>query len=158
MSSSRLSHLRTVHLRSYATAASRAPLSGLSAAARPKAEQISKEWKGTSAAGHNTKNFIGGEFVESKATKWIDVLDPVRVARFLPAPLRSIRLTRHASQPKHYSRVFPRQHMQNSSKRSMPPLRHSRRGATPVCSLVRDSCWSTPRLPPVRQSLLLTAG
>ncbi|ETW86946.1 hypothetical protein HETIRDRAFT_305451 [Heterobasidion irregulare TC 32-1] len=76
MSSSRLSHLRTAHLRSYATAASRAPLSGLSAAARPKAEQISKEWKGTSAAGHNTKNFIGGEFVESKATKWIDVLDP----------------------------------------------------------------------------------
>ncbi|PCH33746.1 methylmalonate-semialdehyde dehydrogenase [Wolfiporia cocos MD-104 SS10] len=61
--------------RSYATAA-RPPLSALSATARAKAEQLSKDWKGTSATGQNTKNFIGGEFVESKAQTWIDVLDP----------------------------------------------------------------------------------
>ncbi|KAF9029268.1 methylmalonate-semialdehyde dehydrogenase [Hymenopellis radicata] len=48
----------------------------LSAAARPKAEQLSDQWKGTSATGGTTKNFIGGQFVESKATEWIDVLDP----------------------------------------------------------------------------------
>lgn len=62
--------------RSLATAA-RPPLSALSASARAKAEQISSEWKGTSASGNNTKNFIGGEFVESKAQAWIDVVDPV---------------------------------------------------------------------------------
>ena len=43
-----------------------------------KAEKISQEWAGTSATGGSTKNFIGGEFVESKADKWIEVLDPVR--------------------------------------------------------------------------------
>lgn len=52
---------------------------GLSAHARTAAERISDNWKGTSATGANTKNFIGGEFVESKATKWIDVHDPVRL-------------------------------------------------------------------------------
>lgn len=60
--------------RSFATGR---PLSALGAAARARAEQISSGWKGTSATGENTKNFIGGEFVESKAEKWIDVLDPV---------------------------------------------------------------------------------
>ncbi|KAK0208171.1 methylmalonate-semialdehyde dehydrogenase [Desarmillaria ectypa] len=51
-------------------------LSALSAAALPKAEQLSSEWKGTSATGGTTKNFIGGQFVESKSSEWIDVLDP----------------------------------------------------------------------------------
>ncbi|KAI0932038.1 Methylmalonate-semialdehyde dehydrogenase [acylating] mitochondrial, variant 4 [Taiwanofungus camphoratus] len=69
----RSSHL---HLkRSFATA-SRPPLNALSQTARAKAEQISSQWKGTSASGGNTKNFIGGEFVESKASMYIDVLDP----------------------------------------------------------------------------------
>ncbi len=49
----------------------------LSAAARPMAEQLSDQWKGTSATGGTTKNFIGGQFVESKATEWTEVLDPV---------------------------------------------------------------------------------
>lgn len=66
-------------VRSYATTGSRA-LGTLSAAAKAKAEQISQEWKGTSATGGNTKNFVGGEFVESKADKWIDVVDPVSSA------------------------------------------------------------------------------
>ncbi|KAF8203834.1 methylmalonate-semialdehyde dehydrogenase, partial [Pholiota molesta] len=48
----------------------------LSALALPKAEQISANWKGTSATGESTKNFIGGEFVESKSNEWIDVHDP----------------------------------------------------------------------------------
>ncbi|KAJ4002462.1 methylmalonate-semialdehyde dehydrogenase [Lentinula boryana] len=47
----------------------------LSNAARLKADQLSS-WKGTSVNGGTTKNFIGGEFVESKTTDWIDVLDP----------------------------------------------------------------------------------
>ncbi|KAG6836379.1 hypothetical protein H0H93_008679 [Arthromyces matolae] len=40
------------------------------------AERISANWKGTSATGGTTKNFIGGEWLESKASEWIDVLDP----------------------------------------------------------------------------------
>ncbi|GJE87635.1 CoA-acylating methylmalonate-semialdehyde dehydrogenase [Phanerochaete sordida] len=69
--------LRTLQTRSYAVSApSRPPLSGLTAAARSRAEKISSEWQGTSATGGNTKNFIGGEFVESKASDWIDVVDP----------------------------------------------------------------------------------
>ncbi len=66
-------------VRALATAAPRPALSGLSATAKSKAEKISQDWKGTSATGANTKNFIGGEFVESKTDKWIDVVDPVCV-------------------------------------------------------------------------------
>lgn len=49
-------------------------LSPLAAAA---AEEVSSKWKGTSATGGKTKNYIGGEFTESKATKWLEVRDPV---------------------------------------------------------------------------------
>ncbi|GJJ13914.1 hypothetical protein Clacol_008171 [Clathrus columnatus] len=49
---------------------------GLNAIARAKAEAISKNWKGTNATGGKTKNFINGQFVESQATEWIDVVDP----------------------------------------------------------------------------------
>ncbi|KAI0756592.1 methylmalonate-semialdehyde dehydrogenase [Daedaleopsis nitida] len=55
---------------------SRPALSNLSATAKSKADKLSQDWKGTSATGESTKNFIGGEFVESKAEKWIDVVDP----------------------------------------------------------------------------------
>ncbi|KAI0800860.1 methylmalonate-semialdehyde dehydrogenase [Fomes fomentarius] len=65
-----------LRVRSLATSASRPPLSGLSAVAKSRAEKLSQEWKGTSATGANTKNFVGGEFVESKAEQWIDVVDP----------------------------------------------------------------------------------
>ena len=74
----RPAQLRVRSLGSLATAsAPKPPLSGLSATARSKAEKISQEWKGTSATGGNTRNFVGGEFVESKAEQWIDVVDPV---------------------------------------------------------------------------------
>ncbi|KAF7306786.1 Methylmalonate-semialdehyde dehydrogenase [Mycena indigotica] len=33
-------------------------------------------WKGTSVSGGTTKNFIGGQFVESSTTEWLDVHDP----------------------------------------------------------------------------------
>ncbi|KAH8099427.1 methylmalonate-semialdehyde dehydrogenase [Cristinia sonorae] len=68
--------LAALRSRGFATAAPKPPLSALSATARSKAGQLSKDWKGTSATGENTKNFIGGEFVESKTTEWIDVVDP----------------------------------------------------------------------------------
>ena len=57
----------------------RKPLIDLKPEIREKAELLSSSWKGTNASGGNTKNYIGGEFVESKAENWIDVLDPVSV-------------------------------------------------------------------------------
>lgn len=76
MHSRAIARLRTVRTRSFATAASNPPLAALSSTARTQAEKISAEWKGTSATGGNTKNLIGGEFVESKTSQWIDVVDP----------------------------------------------------------------------------------
>lgn len=70
----RFSRLSISHPRSLHTSAC---VKALSALAQPKAEQISAKWKGTSATGGSTKNFIAGEFVESKAAEWIDVHDPV---------------------------------------------------------------------------------
>ncbi|EIW71962.1 hypothetical protein TREMEDRAFT_70598 [Tremella mesenterica DSM 1558] len=40
------------------------------------AEQVSSKWKGTTADGGTTKNYIGGEFLDSKADKWLEVRDP----------------------------------------------------------------------------------
>lgn len=59
---------------------------GLSALARPIAEKISAEWKGTSMTGGTTKNFIGGQFVESKAVEWFDVHDPVHCTDTVKQP------------------------------------------------------------------------
>ena len=72
----RINRLRIPHFRSYAT-------SVLSPVARAKAERISAEWKGTSAIGGSTKNYIGGQFLESKTDKWIDVLDPVCIVHII---------------------------------------------------------------------------
>jgi hypothetical protein len=43
------------------------------------ADEVSSKWKGTNASGGKTMNYIGGEFVESQATKWLEVRDPVSV-------------------------------------------------------------------------------
>ena len=72
--SSRSRCLGQLATRRYTTGATS---NGLLPHIRAKAEQLSKDWKGTSTTGGTTKNFIGGEFVESKATEWLDVVDPV---------------------------------------------------------------------------------
>ncbi|KAL5535416.1 hypothetical protein ACEPAF_3510 [Sanghuangporus sanghuang] len=80
MSLPRLSRIaRASAIRSYATASEirvKSPLVGLSSVALEKAEQLSANWRGTSASGDATKNYIGGQFVDSKADTLIDVLDP----------------------------------------------------------------------------------
>lgn len=65
------------HVGTSADPRTRKPLIDLKPDVREKAELLSSSWKGTNASGGNTKNYIGGEFVESKTDKWIDVLDPV---------------------------------------------------------------------------------
>ncbi|TXT06001.1 hypothetical protein VHUM_03762 [Vanrija humicola] len=63
--------------RGYASAAAATAQTGsLSPLAAKAAEEVSAQWKGTSATGGNTKNYIGGEFVESKADRWLEVRDP----------------------------------------------------------------------------------
>jgi malonate-semialdehyde dehydrogenase (acetylating)/methylmalonate-semialdehyde dehydrogenase len=74
----RLSLSRLTAARSRGFAAS-AVISTLNADVLSKAEQISSSWKGTSATGGNVRNFIGGKFLDSKASEWFDVLDPVRL-------------------------------------------------------------------------------
>lgn len=101
MSTSRIP-TRAICVRSYATVSVQPPLRGLNSAVREKAEKLSRDWKGTSASGENTKNFIGGEFVQSRATQWFDVVDPVRCGFSLISyhDLRSRRNSLH----KHSSR------------------------------------------------------
>lgn len=72
-----MAKIPALHVRTFASAVSRPPLSGLNPVARAKAEQISSQWKGTNASGGTVKNYIGGEFVESKASKFVDIVDPV---------------------------------------------------------------------------------
>ncbi|KAK8853282.1 methylmalonate-semialdehyde dehydrogenase (acylating) [Kwoniella newhampshirensis] len=48
----------------------------LSPLALKAAEEVSSKWRGTSANGGRTMNYIGGEFSESKADKWLEVRDP----------------------------------------------------------------------------------
>ena len=111
--------------RAFSTSASRGALSSLAA---PKAEQISANWKGTSATGGKTKNFIGGEFVESNTSEWTDVLDPVSkgllpsVHLFSPFP----------SQPKPCFPASLSPPPVNSSKPSTQPHKPSRHGVRPV--------------------------
>ncbi|WVW86253.1 methylmalonate-semialdehyde dehydrogenase (acylating) [Kwoniella bestiolae CBS 10118] len=71
--------LRLSLARSYASpalASSPSSKTGLSALAAEAAKDVSEKWRGTSAVGGNTKNYIGGEFRESKAEKWLEVHDP----------------------------------------------------------------------------------
>ncbi|KXN83887.1 Methylmalonate-semialdehyde dehydrogenase [acylating], mitochondrial [Leucoagaricus sp. SymC.cos] len=48
----------------------------LGALARPIAEKLSADWKGTSMTGGKTMNFINGQFIESTTDEWLDVNDP----------------------------------------------------------------------------------
>jgi malonate-semialdehyde dehydrogenase (acetylating)/methylmalonate-semialdehyde dehydrogenase len=73
--------LSPVSRRTYAT------LSTLNTVSRTYAEKLSADWKGTNATGANTKNYIGGEFVESRAAVWHDVVDPVCAVSLTPTCL-----------------------------------------------------------------------
>lgn len=80
MAAHRLTRLSALSRRSYGS------VSTLSTAVRAKAEKLSADWKGTSATGGNTRNYIGGEFVESTTSQWHNVLDPVCI----PLPRYSV--------------------------------------------------------------------
>jgi len=92
---------RLLRRRSYAT------LSALGSVARTKAETLSAHWKGTSATGGNTRNFIGGEFVESSTAEWHPVLDPVR---FTLLPFSRLLITTVCTGHPDIAHLRPRNH------------------------------------------------
>lgn len=55
-------------------------MSGTRLAETKAADLQSQNWKGTVTNGSDTKLLVGGQFVSSKTTKWIDLHDPVRVS------------------------------------------------------------------------------
>jgi malonate-semialdehyde dehydrogenase (acetylating)/methylmalonate-semialdehyde dehydrogenase len=76
--------LRTSALRCAAAAAQATPASassagsqGLAGIALARAKDVDAKWQGTSTLGGTTKNFRDGAFVESKASTWCEVRDPV---------------------------------------------------------------------------------
>lgn len=119
---------RAISVRSYATVSVQPPLRGLNSSVREKAEKLSRDWKGTSSSGEDTKNFIGGEFVQSRTTQWIDVVDPVR--RIYHSPCYTYPRSRRNSPHKHSSPVFRKQPMTSSIRQWQPPPMPSKRGAT----------------------------
>ena len=118
------------------------PLVGLNPAVRSRAEQVVHNWKGTSASGEPTKNYIGGQFVSSSTDKWIDVLDPVCDHTSPSTSHESLTCCFGFRPPKHSLQKFRRQLIKNSMLQSQQPLRHSKRGRVPVCSPVNVSSWS----------------
>jgi hypothetical protein len=66
-----------VHVLSRRAMSSKPRFSPLAAKA---AEDVSSNWKGTTASGGKTKNYIGGKFTDSKAEKWLEVKDPVSMS------------------------------------------------------------------------------
>lgn len=69
------------------SSSSNSAASSLGPLAAARAADIESKWAGTSTLGGTTKNLINGSFVESKAQRWCEVLDPVsgRVAVQMPA-------------------------------------------------------------------------
>lgn len=129
MSLRRLSQLRALHVKGFHSSAN---LKALNALALPKAEQISANWKGTSATGESTKNFIGGEFIESQSTEWIDVHDPVMLCSSIPASLSSNLQGLPHRHPKRSWLAFLKQRNLNSRRRSMLHRKHISRGVGQV--------------------------
>lgn len=159
--------------RGYASAAAASAQTGsLSPLAAKAAEEVSAKWKGTSATGGNTKNYIGGEFVESKADRWLEVRDPVssgvcvvtREARRREGevpkavPCRAEARERERREPdsqrkspadalprlrRPSSTASPRPPAPSSTRLSLPPRRRTRRGPRRRSCAASASCSSS---------------
>lgn len=49
----------------------------LGSLAAARAKDVESKWRGTSTSGGTTKNYVDGQFVDSKTDGWIEVPDPV---------------------------------------------------------------------------------
>ncbi len=54
--------------------------SSLSPASVRYAQDLESKYRGTSTSGGTTKNYVDGQFVDSRSDRWIDVHDPVSVS------------------------------------------------------------------------------
>lgn len=59
-----------------ASASQSAASSPLGALALERAKDVEQKWRGTSTLGGTTKNYVDGQFVDSKTSRWVDVHDP----------------------------------------------------------------------------------
>lgn len=50
--------------------------STLGALAYERAQDVERKWRGTSTMGGTTKNYVNGQFIDSKTNRWVDVHDP----------------------------------------------------------------------------------
>lgn len=100
------------------------------------AEEVSTKWKGTTANGGKTKNYIGGEFVDSSAKKWLEVRDPVCFCKEVGA------ITHTFSQPRLWSTRYPRPQRRSSTQLSMLLLKLTRLGLKPPSSGASRLCFS----------------
>jgi hypothetical protein len=93
---------------------------------------VSRSWAApTDGSAH--KNFIGGQFVESKADTFYDVHDPVSAI---------CKDCTYGRLPKGSSLEHRKLQTKNYAKLSRSQPKHSNHGETPPSSLVRESCSS----------------
>ena len=122
----------TLARRTYASSSSSASLDAYS-------KLNTRAWKGTSVNGTPVKNFIGGQFVASKATTHYDVYNPVSRPELVgDAPKTSLTCRPRRSS----SRARRRQHPRSSVRRSKLRRTPGRRGSRPRCSPGRTYCSS----------------
>jgi len=100
------------------------------------AEEVSSKWKGTTANGGKTKNYIGGEFVDSSAKKWLEVRDPVCLCKEVGA------ITHTLSQLRLWSTRYRRLLRRNSMQLSTLLLKPTRLGLRPPSSGDSRLCFS----------------
>jgi hypothetical protein len=136
-------HLSRVYRQSLRCFHTSTSVKALSALAQPVAERISTNWKGTNATGSPTKNFVGGQFVESKATEWIDVHDPVSHRIYNSFIYLPVFNAFSFSQLKRSSHGFPKRLTRNFKRLSIPLPRLSKHGVEQVSLPARDLFSST---------------
>lgn len=63
------------------SASAAASETSLGSLAYERARDVDSKWKGTSTLGGTTKNFVHGQFVDSKTERWVEVRDPVSMLK-----------------------------------------------------------------------------
>jgi hypothetical protein len=149
----RLSRTLPLSIRHASTAAATTSSTSSSAAkfsplAMKAAEEVSSKWKGTTANGGKTQNYIGGEFKESSSDKWLEVRDPV--CPISSSAVLHVRRLISCSLHRLWSTWYQRRLSPSSMLLSMPLLRHSRLGPRLLFYDVSKSCSSKSSWQPAR--------
>lgn len=68
-------------------------LPSLTSTAAERAKDVESKWQGTSTSGGTTKNFVGGQWLDSKTQNWLDVHEPVSTSGTLKYDVITCRST-----------------------------------------------------------------